>query len=281
MRKTLILFIFTLFMLNNDKVILSSLEALNIWAQKIFPILFPTFILSDLLLSSGIVNTITNFGGKFYERFFKAPRYGLYILLISFIAGTPTNAKNLKTLYDNGYISKDDVLKILSTSIFFNPLLIYKLAGLKVLITIWIANIISAFIMRNKLVCKKSAFKPLDITFNLSKSIENNINIILNILGTITIFLVFTNLFPIKNIYLKTLFSGFFEITNGLNKINLYFNKKLVKNYLAVIILSFGGLSIFTQIKSILKDTFTDIRYFYLSRLLTAIVSILLISWCA
>ncbi|MDE6292258.1 MAG: hypothetical protein K2L98_01095, partial [Bacilli bacterium] len=105
---------------------------------------------------------------------------------------------------------------------------------------------------------------------------ENNINILLNILGTITIFLMLANILPINIPFIKICFSGILEVTNGLNKINLFFRGHILYDYLVLFILSFGGLSIFIQIKSILKDTSLNIRYFFISRLLCANISFII-----
>lgn len=279
MRKITIILLFILFILNKDNVAITSISAINLWSQKIFPILFPTFIISDALISSGIINDITKTLGKFFSKIFNVSEYGLYIFLISLLAGTPTNAKNLKILYDNDYISEYDITKILSFCIFFNPLLIIQLTGIKILFIMWIANIITGIFLRNVLNYDKLPFKKTNITFNLSESIEKNINLLLMILGTILTYMVITNILPITNPYIKVFIGGIFEVTNGLNNTSFLFKNSLSIEILAIIFISFGGISIHTQIKSILKDTKINYIYFFLSRLITAIVGII-ICWC-
>lgn len=279
MRKITIILLFILFILNKDNVAITSISAINLWSQKIFPILFPTFIISDALISSGIINDITKTLGKFFSKIFNVSEYGLYIFLISLLAGTPTNAKNLKILYDNDYISEYDITKILSFCIFFNPLLIIQLTGIKILFIMWIANIITGIFLRNVLNYDKLPFKKTNITFNLSESIEKNINLLLMILGTILTYMVITNILPITNPYIKVFIGGIFEVTNGLNNTSFLFKNSLSIEILAIIFISFGGISIHTQIKSILKDTKINYIYFFLSRLITAIIGII-ICWC-
>lgn len=274
MRKLLIILLFLLFIFNREEIILSGIDAINIWSNTIFPLLFPTFIISDLLISSGIINIITKYLGGLYSKIFKLSPYGMYIFLISLISGTPTNAKNLKLLYDEGYINIDDITYILSTCVFFNPLLIISMVNLKVLIILWVANILTGIIMNRKRKVIKKDIKEIRNDFNLGKSIENNINILLNILGTITIFLMLSSIIKVNNPLFKVIISGLLEVTNGLNKINLFFKGHILYEYLALIILSFGGLSIFIQIKSILKDTSLNTKYFLISRLLCAYISL-------
>lgn len=269
MRKILVILLFLLFIFNRQMILLSGIEAINVWTNTIFPLLFPTFILSDLLIASGLVNIITKLVGKVYSKIFKLSPYGMYIFLISLIAGTPTNAKNLKILRDNNYINDLEITKILSTCIFFNPLLIISMTSFRILIILWLANIFTGIIMNRGNDCViNNTTKEISMPFNLGLSIENNINILINILGTITVFLMLSNIMPINSPFIKVLVSGILEVTNGLNKINLFYKSHFLFDYLVLFILSFGGLSIFIQIKSILKDTSLNIKYFFISRLL-------------
>jgi len=278
MRKLLIIILFLLFVSNRTSILASGIEAINIWTNTIFPLLFPTFILSDLLIASGIVNTITKYLGKIYSKIFKLTPYGMYIFLISLISGTPTNAKNLSILKNKGYINDDELTRILCTCIFFDPLLIISMSNIKILLILWISNILTGIIMN-----LGNTYKPINVElikadFSLSSSIENNINILLNILGTIALFLMLANILPIKNIFLKVLLSGIFEVTNGLNKVNLFFKGIWIYDYLIILILSLGGLSIFIQIKSILKDTSLNTKYFLISRLLCANIGFIILT---
>ena len=77
----------------------------------------------------------------------------------------------------------------------------------------------------------------------------------------------------IHNNLFNTLISGFLEITNGLNLLaNLSINLKL-KEIMAISIISFGGLSINTQIKAILEDTNLKYSSFLKGRIMGTIIS--------
>lgn len=274
MRKITILFIFILFIVSKDNVTLSAVEALNVWSKNIFPVLFPTFIISDLLLSTGVINYLTKFGGNIFSKIFNTSKYGIYIFFISLISGTPTNAKNLKMLYDDGYVNEIDIVKILSFSYFFNPFFIISFTNLKVLIILWISNIITGIILRKVLPnTNKTIFKPVNFKFNLNISIQNNINILLSILGTMTVFFVLSSIIPLRNLLIKTLFSGLLEVTSGLHRVNTYF---FGNEYLFIIIISLGGLSILSQIKSILKDTHINYNYLLFSRIISMIIGLII-----
>lgn len=273
MKKLLTFMLFICFIINKNAIIYSASEALNIWSKSLFPVLYPTLILSDVLLASGIINKIPKILYNIYSRIFKTSPYGLFVFLVSVFAATPTNAKILKDLYDNKLIDKNSLSKILSQTIFFNPILILTFSNLKVLIIMWVSNILTSFILRNKLVSNDTTLKDINFKFNINESIEKNMKTILNILGTLTLFLSLSSIIPIKNQILKTFISGILEITSGFSRIKLYLTSPL-NDIMMLIFVSLASFSIIMQIKSILKETKFDSKYFYASRFITLILSL-------
>ena len=273
MKKLLTFILFICFIINKNAIIYSASEALNIWSKSLFPVLYPTLILSDVLLASGIINKIPKVLYNIYSRIFKTSPYGLFVFLVSVFSATPTNAKILKDLYDNKLIDKNSLSKILSQTIFFNPILILTFSNLKVLIIMWISNILTSFILRNKLVSNDTTLKDINFKFNINESIEKNMKTILNILGTLTLFLSLSSIIPIKNQILKTFISGILEITSGFSRIKLYLTSPL-NDIMMLIFVSLASFSIIMQIKSILKETKFDSKYFYVSRFITLILSL-------
>lgn len=273
MKKLLTFILFICFIINKNAIIYSASEALNIWSKSLFPVLYPTLILSDVLLASGIINKIPKVLYNIYSRIFKTSPYGLFVFLVSVFSATPTNAKILKDLYDNKLIDKNSLSKILSQTIFFNPILILTFSNLKVLIIMWVSNILTSFILRNKLVSNDTTLKDINFKFNLNESIEKNMKTILNILGTLTLFLSLSSIIPIKNQILKTFISGILEITSGFSRIKLYLTSPL-NDIMMLIFVSLASFSIIMQIKSILKETKFDSKYFYVSRFITLILSL-------
>lgn len=273
MKKLLTFILFICFIINKNAIIYSASEALNIWSKSLFPVLYPTLILSDVLLASGIINKIPKILYNIYSRIFKTSPYGLFVFLVSVFSATPTNAKILKDLYDNKLIDRNSLSKILSQTIFFNPILILTFSNLKVLIIMWVSNILTSFILRNKLVSNDTTLKDINFKFNINESIEKNMKTILNILGTLTLFLSLSSIIPIKNQILKTFISGILEITSGFSRIKLYLTSPL-NDIMMLIFVSLASFSIIMQIKSILKETKFDSKYFYVSRFITLILSL-------
>ncbi len=275
MRKTLIFIISVLFFVNREKVIFGGIMALDIWSKTLFPLLYPTFIINDLIMSSGLLDIIIKYLGRIYSFTFRLPKEGIFVFIMSLISGSPTNAKNLKTLYSNNIIEKEDVTKILCTCYFFNPLFIITFTNITTLIYLYIANILASIITNIANEKKTSNNFQLDYKFNLSSSIESNINIMLNILGTLALFIILSSIIPIDNVYLKTLISGILELTTGLNLLKSIKAIFIYRIILATV-LSLGGFSIIYQIKSILKDTSIDFKYFIKNRIICALILLFL-----
>ena len=275
MKKLLTLLLFILFIVNKNAIVLAAADALSIWSKSLFPVLFPTLILSDILLASGLIDKIPKFFYDVYSKIFKTSPYGLFVFIVSVFGATPTNAKILKDLYDSKLIDKNSLTKILSQTIFFNPILILTFSNLKVLIIMWVSNVLTSFILSNALVSESLLKTSYNFDFNLNKSIEKNMKTILNILGTLTVFLSLSNIVPIKNPILKTFISGILEITSGFTRIKLY-TVSPINDILMLTFTSLASFSIIMQIKSILKETKFDSKYFYTSRILTLFISLLI-----
>lgn len=281
-KKIIIIFFFILLLLKRKETINAVQIGLNIWTTQLLPSLFPFFIFSDLFVSSGIVESLSNKFGNIFSKIFKVSKYSFFIFFISLFSGCPTNAKNIKNMLDNHFIDKLEAEKILSFTLFYNPFLIYSITRLFlktkdciiIIIIVYLSNILVGLIIRNK----KCPINKLCLnTFNnitLIDSIKNTIFSLIGILGTIIFMMILVTLFKTHNIYINNIINGFLEITSGiinLSILNIAYNLKLV---LCIIYLSFGGLSIHLQIKSILRDTISY-KLFYQTRLLAVIIGLL------
>lgn len=274
MRNIYILLLLLMFIIRKDACILGASSALVFWSKSLFPILFPTFILVDLLLSSELVKYITNIFGQFFKKIFKTSSLAAFIFFISMLCGTPTNAKILKKLHDEKIITSSDINKILSFTLLFNPFLIISFAGIKVLLIIWISNLFTGFLLRNSYIASDDNITYLPIKFSISESISTNITTIINILGTVTMFMCLSYALPFINPEFNIFVSSVLELSTALYKNKMYLNS----TYLYLFMLSLGGISIFSQIKGILKDAQIDYKFLLISRIITTIIS-LIICW--
>lgn len=280
--KLIIFFFFILIFIKKDIMYYTIYSTTLIWFKNIVPNLLPMFIITSLIVSSNLIINICNLFGKIFSKIFKTSKYGVFVFILSIFTGSPSNAKYIKDLIDNNLISKDEGDKLLLFTTNYNPLLIYSLLTLYldkktsiILITIIIlSNIIIGLINRNMKYEKiKNNYNSKSI--NLSKIIKETIDTLLMILGTLIVFNIIINILPINNTIIKNIFNGALEITTALNNIKFLNINTNFKILLSIIYLSFGGISIHTQIKSILQDT--NYKLFLKNKFLSILISISLL----
>lgn len=281
-----IIFIFK----NNKEVANVILEAVNLFFKKVFVSLFPMFILNDILINLNIPYYFYLLFNKLFLKVFHTSGLGAYVFIMSLISGTPSNAYILKELVELEKLSIEEANHFLTFTYFSNPLFLTVMLStifnarivLKIILCHYIANIIIGILMRNKApkIVTNQKYTQNKSKSSIIKSINKSISTLLMILGTICFYMlltfIVTNLLP-DNLLIKTLISGFLEITNGLNTItslNIFIQ---IKEIIASAIISFGGLSIHTQIKAILENTNMNYSYFLKGRIMQTIISVILI----
>ncbi|MBO5475716.1 MAG: hypothetical protein J5982_04370 [Bacilli bacterium] len=271
--KILILFLIGLFFYNKDLVSMSILESINIWYKNLFPSIFPVLILCDLIVSFNVFEFLIKSGGNIFQKLFKINKYGLLVFIVSLLCGTPSNMSLAYNLYKKNLLNEDDINKLIPLCLFFNPIFVINFTNIKVYAILFISTIITGLLFRGK----NNNIIEIELNsnneFDLNKSIEKGIHILLNILGTISIFMLLSNIIIIKKPIVSCILGGFFELTTGLYKTNIFFKGN---NYLYLLILSFGGISIFTQIKGILKDIRINYYHIVIQRLVVFIISVLI-----
>jgi sporulation integral membrane protein YlbJ len=281
-----------LILINSTIVINTIIYSINLFKNRILPSLLPFFIVSDLLINYGFIEFTSNIF-KPIMKLFKLNSNCSFILVMSMISGFPSSAKYTKDLYDKKLINDIEATKILTFTHFSNPLfilgfislLLNKKIGLFILIIHYLTNFIIGFIFRNIIktdINKNKIDENISKSFSnvLSSSIINSFNTLFLILGTMIVFLVLTNLineYIALNPLLKGILNGILEMTGGINTIsNLNISLKL-KSTLIGMILSFGGLSVHMQVKSVIADTNIKYQPYLIARLLHSSITGILI----
>ena len=80
------------------------------------------------------------------------------------------------------------------------------------------------------------------------------------------------SIIPLNNT-LKVIFKGLLEITQGLNILNTISNKSIIKEIIAIFLISFGGLSIHTQVLSLTTDNKELYQNYFIGRVFQALIS--------
>lgn len=290
-----ILFIF-IFIFQND-VKDSVIFSISIWKDNLIPSMYPFLLVSELLINYDFLDILSKVVGPFISLFFNVPKYASYGIITSFFSGFPSGSKYVVDLLYNSKISLNDANYLIMFTHFPNPLFVTsfigsyllnsKSHGYVILLSVIISNLIISIIFRpKKKVIINTKIKENKDNRNFTKSLTqaslNSFKILLNMLGIIMFFLIIiTILFKVINLplYVKIFTSSVLEMTNGIRIIALSNLNMNIKCALISSSISFSGLSVHMQVKSIIDSTKIKYKYFLLSRIIGSILSFL-ITYC-
>ncbi len=280
-----------LFIINRELVFNTVGFSLDIWITSVLPALFPFFVISDILISYDVIRYIPKVIKNLFKKLFNVSDNGLVVIILSMLSGFPSNARNIKNMYNSNKISKKEGEHLLYFTHFSNPMFILgtlvsiflkkKELGLIIFISHYLPNIIIGIFLR------KLNTNKLDINYNndisnnfglvLTKSIRKSLDSVFNILGTLTVFLIISslliNVFNFNN-GISLLIKSILELTSGLKELS---NFNLNNSYLVIAsscILSFGGLSVHMQVINELSDTDISYSNFFIGRIIQVILSL-------
>jgi len=276
--------------LNSNIIIESSKEALSLWKNNIFPALFTIFIITDLLLNYEFINIISKIFYKPFYYLFRFNKNELFIFLISILGGFPSSSKYTSKLYKNNEISLDNANRMLMCSHFSNPLFIFgtilsliqdKKICILILISHYLGNFVLAFYTREYQEYDKyyRKAKNKDSFFDvITTSITENINTLLFILGSITIFFCLSDLIVYIfsfNSLSDTLISGLLEITQGIKKASILDTSINIKAIITTFFISFGGLCVHLQTLGMIQGTKLSYKSFLKGRVIHSTLSVI------
>lgn len=253
--------------------------------------MFPMFVLSDILINYNFIEYIPNKVISFFSKVFNISRAGVLTVFLSIISGFPSNARNLKTMYDKGLISKKESEHLLLFNHFANPLFVIQTIGVFFLNnSLYGTIILGAHILSNVIIGiifrKKNTFTNNNSITNgnkcqsfgevLSSSVKKSIDSLLMISGTVTLFLILSTL--ITNIFslsanLSVLVKSTLEMTMGLSNLAKTGINDLYKVVFSSMIISFGGLSVHLQVISALDGTDILYRNYFKGRIYQTLLS--------
>ena len=264
-----------LILLNSNIVINAVRSSIKIFLISVFPSLFPTMVIGIMLVKNNVYEIIPKFIKNIFKKVFNYNDYMTSIFIISLITGTPSNALYINEYLDKGLITNNEAESLLLSTHFINPLffvgmvgnVIFKSTkiGFSILLTLWISNLIKAYITRPRVyknINRKNISCNKSIINSFFSSIKQAIYALLTIMGIIILFNMLTIL--IKEIlHLNNTFSviinGILEMTGGVTKVSEININTLLKIIMTYIMLNFGGLSIHMQAFSMLENK--KIRY--------------------
>lgn len=305
---TIVLSSILILILTYPKDVMESVSfSISIWKDTLFPTLFPFFVFSFFVSTYGISYLFEELLKPITVHILHLSVSSGFIIASSLFSGFPSSSKFIKDALDNKIIDIKDANHLLSFCHFSSPLFVIGTIGSLLLgdkslgIVMFICHVLAAFLIgiifrgsqkeNDSFISFKSAFRRMrskqksapHFATVLKNSIMSALDTLFLLLGIVTIFLILTNLFtkliPITENF-KAIFSGILEMTQGIKNASLLSISLFIRSLLMISFISFGGLSIHTQVLSILAGYSISYKRYFLSRILHVIFSSFLLFLC-
>ena len=243
--------------------------------KKIFPSLFPTMVIGNILIKSNVYLIIPKKIKAFLFKKFNFSNSTTELFIISLITGSPSSAMYINNYLNSGLINKKEAEALLCSTHFINPLFIVAGVGVGVFnnvkigfvlfIMLFISTLIKIYLNKNNFKNSKKKIiniKNTNLITNITSSIKESINALLLIFGIVVIFNILVSL--VSHILdlselASCVINGLLEMTGGIIKLSNLNVNIYIKIFLAYYFLNFGGLCIQMQSMSMIDNK--KIRY--------------------
>lgn len=271
-----IFIILELLILFNSNIIIKSVNSSSLmFIKKIFPSLFPTMVIGNILIKSNVYLIIPKKIKAFLFKKFNFSNSTMELFIISLITGSPSSAMYINNYLNSGLINKKEAEALLCSTHFINPLFIVAGVGVGVFnnvkigfvlfIMLFISTLIKIHLNKNNFKNSKKKIiniKNTNLITNITSSIKESINALLLIFGIVVIFNILVSL--VSHILdlselASCVINGLLEMTGGIIKLSNLNVNIYIKIFLAYYFLNFGGLCIQMQSMSMIDNK--KIRY--------------------
>ena len=293
-------------------------NGLLLWFNQVMPSLLPFLILSALLLSTGLSDSIAKRLAPVLSPIFRCSPSGCYAIVIGLLSGLPVGAKTIASLMESGRITKKEgqyllplcnnpsplfLLGFISVSVLHQPALRYP-----VLFIVTLSSILAAMLLRPRsAACRRnhtsvrttvtsSSVPAASVTpehsldsghgsfrfsfLLLDAAIEQASSVLTRVGGYIILFSV------LAEIWAKLPLPSFFlaccgailEITTGSTSLSTLSLSPQLLIPLVTGFVTFGGLSTAAQTKSVLAGTKLPFAHYLLTKALAGLIAGLLMA---
>ena len=300
-----LIIILCVFLIFNPKVCSNScLNAISVWTFNIFPVMFPFFVLTRIIVE--LSDFKANRLDKFFCKLYNAPSGSLNIFLLSALSGYPMGAKLICAQHEQGKLNNNDAKKLMSFCSVSGPMFMvgtvgfailksFK-AGIIILIANFIAALINGLIFRGKTntITPSTPIKRKKENI-LTDAVYDSIISILMVGGFIV--LSFVVLDSLQNMHVLSVFSntissithnklsvdivngfisGFIEMTRGIINISITSVSIKIKTIIASTMVGFGGICVMLQSLSFLKKLNMKFSQMFIQKLCQGLIACLI-----
>ncbi len=291
--KKLILFtlilIFILSIFNSKLVVFSVKESCILFFNNLFGPIFIFYTLSDLLINYNILKVFKlNFFNRI-SKFLNINPNSLFIIFFSMITGFPSGSKYITDFYNKKLINYTEAIYLLTFTHFSNPLFILNTIGIlfgknlsiKILCSTFLSNLVLAIILRpknNTISYTEYKTNHSNITLTLTNSFRKTYQIIMIVLSNSIIFTTVGYIITknIDNSFYNLFVFGLLDLTKGITLLSKFNLNNLIKGILLCTLISFGGINVNIQVKSIIEKEKLPYIYFLSGRIIATFLSILI-----
>lgn len=292
----------------------SAKEGLYLWFNVLLPSLFPFILISDLMISFGVVDYFTRCLEPIMRPLFNVPGIGAFPLTMSVMSGYPVGSKITSKIRKEGLVTRNEANLLIGFCSTSGPLFILGSVtigllgtpelGLLLLIPHYLGALTIGLVLglfnREKHNKKhgnhimNDAIKTQNKSAGsiISKSVTDSMNAIITVGEFIIIYSVIINIVLQSNGFnliinvlskitriehqsLKAIFAGIIEITNGCSLLS-QLNIPLINKILFInFIIGWGGLSIHSQAISFISETDIKPRFYLVSKALHGLLSLI------
>jgi len=267
----------------------AGISSLKLCAHSVIPTLFPFFVLSGILVNTGLISLLGKFLEPISKKLFKVSGKGAVVFVMGILCGYPTGAIVTADLYKQKKISKKEGERLIAFCNNSGPLFVIGSVGYGMLndrnigIILYVIHAVSAVLVGIlfSLFSKESnnVYSNDYISINLgkamSKSVENAVKSILNVCGYVVFFGCIGAI--VKTIIPNVFINALLEVTTGAKSLidsGLDINKMLI---LLSGIIGFGGICVLLQVQGAVGDLGISVRLYILGKTLQMIISMCII----
>lgn len=246
-----------------------ALSGLDICYNVIIPSLFPFFVCSGLLISSGVAKGLSKISGPVMRPVFNVGGPGASALVLGILGGYPLGAVTACQLYESGYLSKTETERLLAFCNNSGPLFILGAVGCALYsnatvgVVLYVSHILSTllvgflfrFYKKDKHVAPVYAINQNDDSFGqvFSRVLANSVNSILTVCGAVVFFGVVSGIItehlPVDT-GIKAIIHAILEFSGGTVAISKSAFPTTMKLTLSALCVGFSGICVHLQVAS-------------------------------
>lgn len=285
------IFLFLYLLRSPEKASSAVVESLEVCSLRLIPSLFPFMVLTNFICLTHMSDLLSLICGRVFSALTGLPQKGVSAFILGSVCGFPIGAVSVRNLYKNGDISSSEAAKL--TAVSNNAGIAFCIGSVGTLfndtmvgIKLWLVQFISAVIIAiaskkgynaNILASGGEKYKHISSRGILTAFAESVANAALSMLK-ICAFAVFFGVFVKTIVSLLPQFVSAFAAAICELTIAVRLSSEFGRAGLPIcaFALGFSGMSVHSQVASVLSDSNISLRRYFVSKLLQGIVSALI-----